>query len=922
MHVNHAGTRPGRHRSRLLATAAAIALAAAALTTNPAPAAAAAASAQASPLQVTGNVTGTGSTARPVTLLTGDTVTVTSSGAGRYSATQAAGGRSPMIITTTGKPGTGASAVYAIPLSAAALVTDGALDRDMFDALWLADHSRGGFDVVLQYAGHPAAGWLAQHGAALAGASVTATSAADATVTVQVPAAKAAGFWTAITGQHESGQPAKGISKPALADGITRAWLAGHQTPAAVRPAGQPLHTLTVTVTRKGGLIPEVTMLFGVTGAGADTAFFPSSQDCLDPDCTSGFQDTYLAPDGVYEAFEPSNFYSGDHLQRVDASDPQVTVAGDTSVSIDADKAAKVTVGTPRPSTAYTGLYADYRTTADGGFLASGVYTYDYTSTIWAVPTTSRVTVGSYHFESKWVLGAPPVTMTVAGNDGLQLHPSYAKYNDTTDPQWPSFLHFSGDHVYPLVYAGHGSAADFSGVDARGKLALITVNEDGGCQFYDSQLDAAKQAGAVGVIIDPRDPTQTYSGGYCDLPIYDYQSVGALPYVSVPGDEAAQLMSSLNQGQVRIRVADGGETPYLYFLNLDEEGHIPATLNYKLTGRQLSQVDARYHYPTPVPMSLGSAAWRSNAFVSYAKTYLFEGPGGITEYYGPVSPDQVWETDLETEAGDFKHEWKYNVFTGGRSTTDGLTEPTAPGAALQEDTAAQVKPNFPQNACTMCRQGDFFYPAAMLVSGADPWVTRQIGNDHPMNAELYTDSGTPVPPATDHGWAGYDLPAQQARYRFVTSTEQTDTTWSFASARPAADNEPVSSPCIGTIVGFSTDPCAALPLIFLRYNANVDMSDAVTAHGAHQLTVTPYYQAIKAPGQINAMKLWTSTDGGKTWQQVGLHLNPDGSYTATYQLPAASSTTGTVSIKAQASDSAGNTVDQTIIDAYDITAAH
>ena len=92
-------------------------------------------------------------------------------------------------------------------------------------------------------------------------------------------------------------------------------------------------------------------------------------------------------------------------------------------------------------------------------------------------------------------------------------------------------------------------------------------------------------------------------------------------------------------------------------------------------------------------------------------------------------------------------------------------------------------------------------------------------------------SETPISPVADNGWAGYDLPQQQTRYRLVTSYNKTDTTWQFSSARPTADNEPVSSPCIGTIVGFSADPCAALPLIFLRYDAGVGLSDAVTAPG-------------------------------------------------------------------------------------------
>jgi hypothetical protein len=69
--------------------------------------------------------------------------------------------------------------------------------------------------------------------------------------------------------------------------------------------------------------------------------------------------------------------------------------------------------------------------------------------------------------------------------------------------------------------------------------------------------------------------------------------------------------------------------------------------------------------------------------------------------------------------------------------------------------------------------------------------------------------------------------------------------------------------------------------------------------------VTAYHQAPGASA-ITGLKLWTSTNGA---------------YTATITLPELSATSGKVSIKTQATDAGGNSVSQTIYNAWDLTTA-
>lgn len=105
-----------------------------------------------------------------------------------------------------------------------------------------------------------------------------------------------------------------------------------------------------------------------------------------------------------------------------------------------------------------------------------------------------------------------------------------------------------------------------------------------------------------------------------------------------------------------------------------------------------------------------------------------------------------------------------------------------------------------------------------------------------------------------------------------------------------------------------------------RYDAGLSLANTVSAPGSHQLQVTAYYQAADHPA-ITGLKLWTSTDGGVTWHAAVISGSQDGSFTASYTVPALRQTDGYVSIKATAQDAAGGDISQTIDRAYQLVAA-
>lgn len=121
--------------------------------------------------------------------------------------------------------------------------------------------------------------------------------------------------------------------------------------------------------------------------------------------------------------------------------------------------------------------------------------------------------------------------------------------------------------------------------------------------------------------------------------------------------------------------------------------------------------------------------------------------------------------------------------------------------------------------------------------------------------------------------------------------------------------------CLGTQLG-STDPCVPASLIFPRYNPITTVANTVSAGAMRQIQVTPAYQATPAPARITTLRLWISFDGGTTWQQERVR-DHGGTWLASYHVPG-SAAGESVSVKVQASDSAGDLVAQTIKDAYGV----
>ncbi|MFD0468800.1 hypothetical protein ACFQ0B_11125 [Nonomuraea thailandensis] len=174
----------------------------------------------------------------------------------------------------------------------------------------------------------------------------------------------------------------------------------------------------------------------------------------------------------------------------------------------------------------------------------------------------------------------------------------------------------------------------------------------------------------------------------------------------------------------------------------------------------------------------------------------------------------------------------------------------------------------------------------------------------------------------------YTLPPEPARYRLTHEMDllvpamkadfhdrRVSSEWEFTSSRVnAADKGRLN--CAGTVWEVSDEPCAVQPLVYLRYDLNLDLGNT-TRRGVHRIELHAYHEVAGTPRPaIASIEAWVSYDGEKTWQKARTGALKDGTVTAA--LPAAPTGPVTASLKVKASDAAGNTLTQTVHEAYGV----
>jgi subtilisin family serine protease len=623
-----------------------------------------------------------------------------------------------------------------------------------------------------------------------------------------------------------------------------------------------------------------------------------------------------LARGGTYALSTNLLWYKADHqLQYGQIVNPEITVDGDRTVVLDATKLARVNVTTEQPSEAVMASYFYYQTATSGTLYTGGAVLSNPTLAAggyWISPA-KKPAIGTLGFLADETRIAPQVSLTVPG---LSLHPRYVTDRAELVPK------FTADQR-----VGFANEQDLrAGKDVRGKLVFLTPAPLATLQ---SDLDLATAHGAAGVLTSNYLARLMYSP-----PLVDTVKI---PLLVLDSGEAARLGAKLpKSAALHAQVTSPYEYKSVYYLR---DG-IPTKVDLTSRDRDLAKVDTTYHARfAPKQGKWGPIA----AFTEVQHTYVpgqnlsirgsheFIAPTTRTEYYTVPGDDVTWNRDyrfFDATTGGERYAGSYRGFTRGSTGTEDWNETALPMQALAgKDLPATGQV---QLICDTCRQGDRLRLRSLGALGlgqfadaSDP-THQYMSEPGTEEVHLYRE-GTEVAPSYDsYGLPSYEVPAGSATYRL--SDVYTDgfaaphggttvtTDWTFRSSRPKEATVSTPYACIDTVLFNVTEPCAWQPLIQLSYDLDVAADDTARAGRPFDFTVRARTGAAK-PIALRDLKVWISADGGTHWTRTTVTRGKDNAYRVAVTNPRGA---GSVTIKTEATDRDGNSVRQTVVDAYPV----
>jgi hypothetical protein len=341
--------------------------------------------------------------------------------------------------------------------------------------------------------------------------------------------------------------------------------------------------------------------------------------------------------------------------------------------------------------------------------------------------------------------------------------------------------------------------------------------------------------------------------------------------------------------------------------------------------RDVGAVDVRAHAAQPTQYADAPFTYQPDEDFSVRVVFLMNVPHVVREYFGPVSPDTVWQRDSVNGVLSLADETLSIFAKPGVQTQDVDDGPFVPGAVLRPDVHA-VQPRF-VSLCSGCREGDTYTPLFNTTTGtpADVLPLQQQAEIHLyQNGQELPSAGDPVfgvlPSFTlTPGPASYRLTQQYDVEDGLAQPQRVLTSWTYTSAGTSGSGQtPPGYYCLlQAAANDFTLPCRAEPQVLLRYQLGLGLDNRLPAPGASAISVTAYHQpAAGTVPPIRGLHLAFTVDGGAHWQNVHTVSRGDGQFAATLILPKLGQTTGLVGLRAEAWDSAGNRVVQTISNAF------
>ncbi|TDD45887.1 peptidase S8 [Kribbella antibiotica] len=554
-------------------------------------------------------------------------------------------------------------------------------------------------------------------------------------------------------------------------------------------------------------------------------------------------------------------------------SSDELDLKAPLTVTLDARKAQPVQQSVQgKPELTPRGRAVSYSLRNNAGLMAGG-FELTLTSSaplgLSAVPG-GAVSVGSSEFAMTARLEVPPYRAKVVGGSQLEVR----------DVFWAP--RFTGTKV--LTPADAGTAASGEPIDVRGKLAVIAVPEGTERQLHEIVKVVADAGAAAAMLYNP------------DLPSLEAMSLwwasdetpGNLP---VMRGSRATAKSVLDQKRP-VELTGVAAPPYLYDLMEATPRRIPAKTAVTVTPKQLATVQETFGVHSTEggryqEQRLGRAPGGALLGANYLLTQLST-PATRTSY---VQANSIaWSSEVMSTAGH--QESSPRTFRPGEKTSYRWMAPILV-SGLQE--------GFGWNGDAV----DWDEEGRLAVR-INPLVHRQEYTAGLFNGEdaslVLERNGVEVATANDTSVWVPDLSTEPAKFKLSLTTRR-----AAESARKYSTE--IRSNWTWTSKGGSAE---VMPLITADLDLpTADVFGRVPAGQAVPLTFGLRHQTRSARSPITAASLEISSDG-TTWTKVPLTRTGDGQYTAKV------TATRSPSLRVTGTDALGNSLQQTIVDAYGV----
>jgi subtilisin family serine protease len=507
-------------------------------------------------------------------------------------------------------------------------------------------------------------------------------------------------------------------------------------------------------------------------------------------------------------------------------------------------------------------------------------------SKLYVIGSPAMSGVKLVHF-SYWT--RPFATVAVDGPDGFEAEDIYVA----------TYPRLNGTLTGEVAYVGHGdrAAIDAAG-DVRGKIAVIasTGPDD---PVYPSEADL--QAGIA--LLAERGAKlvlSNFNPQYSDPSPPDLP----LPVIMVFNvNDLQEMAARAANGPVTVTAVGRTNSPVAYFAADEVTGKVPAGHAFRFARKNMGSVDREMVDTLPAKeYRYQIANWSYGGFTASADVEL-AWPHRRTDYVVPGSGLGMYAAAGFTESGDFGAEvtLPMTVKRGEKKHVRMLGAPFGPelttGPTSRQD--GKVVP-------VAYRQGDKLVLAVPMFADNDP-ADASFYDPTNLGSTVVSRDGKEIGRRGDIAGLGtFVLPPGPGTYTVVADAN-----------RPASETQvPALSPRTRAEwtfrAGAGTGERVALPLLDVRWALPLDDHNRA-ATGALRGGLTVATQPGAHASRIRSVAVEVSYDEGATWTKVA--VTPKGDR-FDVKIPAGGAAGGYASLRATATDSAGNRVAETVTRAY------